>query len=415
MQSIRRAPMTAEVLIACVAVYASCLFQSTSYHQKFADVQRAWGAIVPVSIADAHDGVRRSKETELTGPIDVWNGDWWRIPATAFHHDNLFHLVLCLGATWYLGSRLEQRWGSFVMAMFLIPAICIPVMVELCWGQPVVGFSGAACAILGALVVLRHYDSKVAEVFSEDAAEFGSAMIVIGLLATMGDLISLPNAAHLGGFIYGASLTAITCGVFRRVFIMRVSAVLVHVWLIPALFLVCFPNWIGRYHWYQAVALQDRERAERRLERAVECDPSLAGAWLHWSRLAEEQNDPSEAWKRLVKGLSLNPTSSPLIDGTRRLWRHLDLRGRRNAEQILEDVFGRRASAWLAQIRTTAPAIPDVSDEDFIRKTQENDASEFSLDRRIELPTMDSLPVRSNPQLPKIPIEQNDASEGETL
>ena len=46
---IRLAPMTAESLIVCAAIYLSCLFQATSnQRRRLEDVQRDWGAICPL-------------------------------------------------------------------------------------------------------------------------------------------------------------------------------------------------------------------------------------------------------------------------------------------------------------------------------------------------------------------------------
>lgn len=408
--------MTAELLIICVTVWLGCRLQSTSRHEPFEQVQRAWSAILDRDFSDTHDGVRRMKTTELHGPFDVWTGEWWRIPATVFHHRDLGSLVLSLGATWYLGARLERRWGSLRFAVFLVPAICLPVMVELCLGHASMGLSGLACAMLGALVILRRFDAEVAKDFTEDASEIGIALIFMGWVASLGGVVSLPNAGNLSGFAYGAAIAGISSGPLRNVMLVRVSLILAHLWLVPALFLACHPFWIGRYYWHQAVTTKNHYLAERSLERAVHWDPSLIGAWLQWARLSEEQGDQSEAWQRLINGLSENPASAPLIDGTRRLWRHLDLRERRDAQLFLQAIFGRRmAKEWLNQIRIGMTPVPENPEEAEMKENPAEDAGQFSLDQKVELPAINNPRERLNPENHKIQIEQNDAVEGETL
>jgi hypothetical protein len=186
------------------------------------------------------------------------------------------------------------------------------------------------------------------------------AIVVAGWFASLSGIVSLPNTAHLTGFAYGASIAGIFNGPMRRMTFLRVSIILMHLWLVPAMFLACHPFWIGRFYWYQAAMTKNVHRAEHSLEKALQCDDSLTGAWLQWSHLAEERGDQSEAWRRLIRGLSLNPASAPLIDSTRKLWRHLDLRERRQAEEFLEDVFGRQSAGdWLNQIRTGLAVAPD--------------------------------------------------------
>ncbi|MEI8018699.1 MAG: rhomboid family intramembrane serine protease, partial [Schlesneria sp.] len=314
MRWIRLAPMTAESLVICLAVYLGSVFQAIAEREPFEDVQRSWGAIVSLRLPAIQDGVRRSLDSDLHGPFDVWSQEWWRIPITAFHHANLIHLTLNLVGAWYLGHRLELQWGSLKMALFLIPAVCIPVMSELCMGNSVLGFSGATCAMLGALAILRHFDDELAMSFSFEAVGLGLGMIALGCLLTVFEVSPCANVAHLTGLIYGTVIAFLMGGPFRRVFLLRISVVLAHVWLLPWLLLVMNPYWIGRYHWHQATTDRSPQRAEKKLQRAISCDSSLAGAWLAWSQFAERRNDLDDAWQRLIEGISHNPSNASLMD-----------------------------------------------------------------------------------------------------
>jgi membrane associated rhomboid family serine protease len=414
-RSFRQTPISAELVMFSIGVYLGCSFQAVSHRQSYSVSQRAWNAIIDREISEPLDGVRRAKELALRGPLDVWNGDWWRIPITVFHHQDLLSLILCSGAVWYLGSRLERRWGSLAMAMFAGPAICLPTMVELAFGNAYLGMSGLACAILGALVVLRNYDESLAHDFSEDAGQIGMAMILAGWLATLSNFLSLPNAAHFAGFIYGALMAGITNGPLRKAPFLRVSAILIHLWLVPLLFLVCHPFWIGRFHWLQAVATQNTNRAERSLANAIQCDGSLIGAWLQWSHVYEQRGDQPEAWRRLIDGLARNPAAAPIVDSTRRMWRHMDLQQRREAKLYLEQVFGRNANDWLAQIRNGPTNFAEPAAEISVTEEPAPDLSQFSLDRKIELPSLNNPAERLNPENRKIQNEQNEAVEGQTL
>ena len=358
------------------------------------------------------DGVRHLSKSELTGPFDVWSGEWWRIPVTALHHDNIVHLLASLFALWSLGSRLEMRWGSFRMLLFLASSLCLSVAAELAIGRAMTGMSGTICAILGALVVLRQFSPEVAEKFSEEAAITWVSFIGLGFVTTFAGIWNCPNAAHLAGFCYGAVIAALTSGPLGQVMLVRVSIVLAHAWVLPLLLLVASPYWLAQYQWYLATQATNAQVANRRLELALHADPSLTGAWLMWSRNAEQQGDPSEAWVRLIKGLTANPSDVSLIDGTRKLWRHLDSQQRRQAEIVLKENFGKTAPVWLRQIRTGASPMTLDPDEDPASSTQPIDVSQFSLNQKLELPSLPPMPDGAPRERPHDPDRFNDAVEG---
>ena len=403
------------MLAICVVVFAACVFQSVSNHERFEDVQRSLGAIRALQFVEVHDGIRRAVETELTGPFDVWDGQWWRIPLTSFHHVSFLHLIITLSAGWYLGQRLERRWSRFGMILFLIPASCVPIIAELCLGNAAMGFSGVICAMLGALVVLRIFDGQVAEDFPSEAADFGMALMLVCWAATLLELKSFANAAHFAGFAYGGLVAYVIHGVRRQVFLWRVGLAVVHVAIIILMAEVVNPQWNGRYHWYQSIMVRSPEEKEACLERALNRDPTLIGAWLRSAQIAENRENPTQAWTRLVVGLSLNPSSSPLIDAARKMWRHFDSQQRKEAQEVLEQFFGMRAGLWVAQLRAEKSPATVESNENVIKLDMETDLSKFSLEQKLELPAIDVFSVKPNQVSPADPAIGNDAVEGKSL
>ncbi|HEY0983252.1 rhomboid family intramembrane serine protease [Schlesneria sp.] len=412
MNWIRLGPVTAESLVLCITLFLSCQFEAISEQQILRDVQRNWGAIQMLHQSVLQDGVRSAGDTELSGPLDVWNGDWWRIPVTPLHHEDTVHLVLCFFGMWYAGHRLEQRWGSFRVLLFLFPAFCIPVMAQLCLGQAITGLSGVICAILGALVVLRRFHGDVAEIFPADAGVAGVCLIGLGWLASIAGIWDCPNAAHLAGFCYGACIAWLVSGPVGHLTIVRAAVVLAHFWMLPALMLAAHPFWVGRYQWYRATQTANLDLADQRLEQAVLFDPTLSGAWLTWSKNAEQQGDLPKAWTRLIEGLSIHPADPRLIDGTRRLWRHLDTQQRRAAEGVLLRFFGSQAAVWLSQIRAGASSKLVGGGDDSPLTTAPADVSQFSLEQKLELPSQPFMRADAGEETPLVPSQFNDAVEG---
>jgi membrane associated rhomboid family serine protease len=420
---IRLAPITAELTIVCLVIFASCFVPSRLSRERFADRQRECGAIQTQRLVESWDGVGRTSDLELYGPLDLWEGpQWktqsWRIPLTAIHHDDLLHLLICLGAAWYLGSRLEQHWGSFTMCLFLLPAICLPVLAELAAGQAMMGFSGVVCAMLGALVILREYDNNVAARFSLEAAQVGMSMIAVGWLASVAGDLAFPTLGHLAGFAYG-SLVGILDVYGRRQsrpYIFRWVMLILSVFCFtPGTFLVCHPTWLARYHWYQAISSKSPAETKRHLQEALHLDPALAPVWLRWSRLAESEGNLAEAWEHLMRGLAFNPSSSPLIEATQRLWRHLDSGQRHEAETIIRNVFGHRANLWLDQIRAGSSVANPENNENASNDSEKVDLRQFSLDQKVELHSTPAIPAEGRFPAPISPLRENDAMEGKSL
>lgn len=412
---IRIAPVTAEVVIVCVALYVGCVSQSALSHERMDDAQRVWGAIQTQTYFDLHEGIHRVPELELNGPFDIWDGEWWRIPLTSFHHDDLFCLILNLGVTSFLGMRLEKYWGHFSYAMFLVAAICLPTMAELALGHSPNGLLGVNAAMLGALVVLREFDSRMTPLFSMQAAYMGLGGVLLTLGAQSIGGGEVPIAGAFVGFGYGAILGLVSSAPLKRFATTKVLVVVLHLLMVPAMWAIIHPSWLGRYYWYRAVTTQDLDLGERYLERAIRCDPSLTSVWLRWSQNVELRHDPLMAWSYLIRGLTANPSSSPLMEGTRRLWRRLGVAERTRAIEILDQLFGPLSGKWLAQIRSDGLS-KVVDTEGF---SEENappvNLRDFALDQKLELPDLDAFTGLMRDTGPKAPVGQDEAVEGKTL
>lgn len=407
--------VTAILLGACVGMFVACAGQSAMRHERFADAQRAWGAIQTLYVVEIHDGIRRAVETDLSGPFDIWNGQWWRIPLTSFHHENVIHLVFNLAGGWYLGQRLERYWGHWRMLLFFIPATIVPVMAELAWGYAMIGFSGVVFAILGALVVLRMFDRQVAVEFPAEAADAGMAAIVVCWLFSLSGLHSFADTAHIVGFFYGVVVAWVVNGTHSHPLLWRCALGIAHLTIPLGIVEVVSPQWNGRYHWYQATIVRSLDQKDVDLHRAIQCDPKLTGAWLRWAEVAEEREYPFIAWSRLMSGLKMNRSSGPLIDAARKMWRHFGAEQRNEAESLTAATFGAQAGIWIKQFRASSAALSPESNEEVSEVESDVDLKQFSLEQKVDLPSLEDFSIRSNQRLPINPEIQNDASEGKTL
>jgi len=136
----------------------------------------------------------------------VQDHEYWRLFSTLFVHAGFFHLMMNVLKIWLLGSLVEPAlgrskslliylFGGFTASLFSLTVNDATV---------VVGSSGAAFAILGALVILLLFRRSILKTW------FPTFLLILMLVAV--DLVfgsfqdTIDNAAHLGGFLGGLVL-----------------------------------------------------------------------------------------------------------------------------------------------------------------------------------------------------------------
>jgi membrane associated rhomboid family serine protease len=144
-------------------------------------------------------------------PID---GDWWRIVAYAFVHDNAGTEFVSLVAIGIFGTHLERRFGSVALVvLFLACAAAGGFLTDTLEVYPALGANGVALGLLCAWLV----DDRLAHRRGDDR---GNDLLGVAVVAVVLALIPLADekaswAATLGGAATGAVLGAIISP-FRR-------------------------------------------------------------------------------------------------------------------------------------------------------------------------------------------------------
>lgn len=410
MSPFRKAPVTAECIIVCAALFVVCHAQGWD-GTRFRDAQRQWGAAVTLQVVPPNDNPPEAIHRQLQGPFDLWDGEWWRIPLSAWHHADFFHLLFNCCAAWTLGWRLERHWGSWRFALFLLPAITIPLVMEVLFGQTAIGFSGAICAMLGALIVVQKLKPSDTDL-PEEAILVMLGLLLIAIPATALEVIQIANVAHISGVVYGWLVASCCCGP-RSNWILRTGFVTGHLLVIPALWLATHPINNGKYLWY----LADRDhrtpptKREPLLKQAVEIDPSLTGIWLRLANYRMAEGNPQGAWTVLIEALSLNPADEDLCEAVRRVWRRLPFGSERDiAEAEVRRVFGDRAEEWTRLIRNSRLRSKSSTR---IATEQPQDPKDFPLDRPVNLHWQPNPPAHDSPVLD--PDQPDSALEGTAL
>ncbi len=303
----------------------------------------------------------------------LWDGAWWTVLTTAFHHGGVIHLLFNASALWFLGRLLETRLGSWRYALFCLLALAVSGGFQSFW-SPYVGLSGLLCAQLGLVWAWRRTDTWFQTYVQPEQIQWGIAWIFLCLPLTWFHILPVGNACHFSGLIYGAMTGLVYFGsprarLWKPVFLTS------HLFLIPWFYFLVHPVWIGKYHWRRGdLAVTPAERA-RHFENAILWDPNLNGPWLNLALIAYKEGDLATAWDWILRGLRQHPAYQDAIELARGLWDEFPNRQQRQAaRQRLREIFGDEAPKWEqtlkieeldappARVRTKRIALPEGAD-----------------------------------------------------
>lgn len=153
-------------------------------------------------------------------PNDVWNGAYWGLVTSAFVHFELWHLAFNLYWLWLLGGRMEQAIGSLRYAAFLIAAAAVSSSCQLALSDTTgIGFSGVGYAIFGFVWVARKSYPQLSEVMSPQVVKLFLCWMAACILFTQMQILSVGNAAHVSGLLFGAVCAGFVLFPTRRILV----------------------------------------------------------------------------------------------------------------------------------------------------------------------------------------------------
>jgi len=314
---------------------------------------------------------------DIHGMFSLWEGEWWRLTISAFHHGSLLHLVMNVLAFWMFADLLEPKLGKLRYPLFCLLAATFSILPEAALDQNVVGISGMIFALFGLLLVVRRHDEDIAERMHPSLVPlcFGSLFICIPL--TMFLDVPIANGAHLLGLVYGASVGWV-CYDLRRWnrFAGLTGLTLIHAGLVACVLALMQPVWNGRYLAWRAI-MQTQSLAD--WKQAVKLEPTLETGWRYLAEHYVQTGDRHQAWMTVLKGARLNRSSPKLDELSRFVWREFDsATDRAVALDELQQVFGDESEAWIERFQLPLPggahssalaelSFPDMPAHDSVR------------------------------------------------
>ena len=154
----------------------------------------------------------------LYGPAVVQDGEYYRLLSYMFLHMGLNHVANNMILIFFLGEELERflgKWRFFFLYFSSgIVAGIVSIVYNILDGNSVssVGASGAGFGLIGATVCLLLADkSQRGTAFVKRVLLFAAISLYAGFSEQ-----GIDNAAHVGGFLAGAAVTALLMVIRRR-------------------------------------------------------------------------------------------------------------------------------------------------------------------------------------------------------
>jgi rhomboid protease GluP len=139
------------------------------------------------------------------GPL-TWNGEPWRLLASAFIHFGVIHIAMNMFALHNGGALTEELYGNARFAViYLLAALAGSVVSG--WWDPSRNSAGASGAVFGVYGALLAYIARYPHAIPADllkSVRSGAILLCVYSLAAGAVVKFIDNAAHVGGLLGGA-------------------------------------------------------------------------------------------------------------------------------------------------------------------------------------------------------------------
>jgi len=340
--------------VTCLLILVSCFLYALSVSASYQA-----GSVSGLSVKPGALNVLLLTDfPDINGMFMLWEGEWWRLTISAFHHGNLIHLIMNVLAFWMFADLLEPNLGKLRYLVFCVVAATFSILPEAALNQSAVGISGMVFAQFGLILIVRRHDEDIAERMHPSLVPicFASLFICIPLTMFMG--LPIANGAHLLGLLYGAAVGWLCYDLrLRNRLATGAGLVVVHSGLVLAVLALMSPTWDGRYFAWRAIT-QTQSLAD--WQKSVELDPSLETGWRFLAKHYVTTGDRHKAWMTVLEGARLNRSSTKLDQLARYVWQEFDSADDRAvAKNELQRVFGNEHEAWIE--RFELPLSPATS------------------------------------------------------
>ncbi len=334
------------------------------------DAQKILGAVTALTYQH-HNEQSSAAEDVPFGPFDVWKGEWWRIPVSAFHHGNWWHLTMNLLSLWFLGALLEPRCTRMSYLLLIIGSATLTMLLQFLNGDYAVGISGTICAQLGALLVMRRKYPELNEILTPQFIAISMLMLLSGLFMNqipevIEQGVGIANLAHFSGLAYGWVFGVVYGIPLTHPRLIRLVFWTMHLFIWPAMTYAVTPIFNADFHWYQGYLSSRKSERLMHYQTAVQLDPGRMVFWRFLALSYRDAGDFHSAWKTSLEGLRHHRLDDDGLRLAQHLWTMEYIRWRdsvwRKQKKLrrqtlvlalneVENVFGDESPYWTTRLK----------------------------------------------------------------
>ncbi|RQW20026.1 rhomboid family intramembrane serine protease [Bacillus sp. C1-1] len=136
----------------------------------------------------------------------IVEGEWWRLVTSMFLHIGLMHLAFNAMALFFLGTAVEQLFGSLRFLIIYFAAGLFGSIVSFAFNDYV--SAGASGALFGCFGALLYFGLKHPTLFFRTLGK--NILLLLGFNLVLGFIVpGIDNGAHIGGLIGGFLMAAL--------------------------------------------------------------------------------------------------------------------------------------------------------------------------------------------------------------
>lgn len=246
-------------------------------------------------------------------PDSIYGGAWWGLITSTLVHREIWHIAMNLYWLWFLGGALERSIGSLRYSVFIIAAAFVSSSLQLSISGPGIGFSGVGYAIFGFCWIARDKYPELRRIVTTQVVNLFLVWMVLCIPLTLFGIMSIGNAAHVSGLIFGMAVAALFALRWKPIvsaaslFALVASSILVLLWAPRSM------DWIERQ---ALVAHKDGNYSEaiRLYHRALDLGATPAWAWHNLAEIYGYTGDRT-AYADAIKRLrELDPGSARVVE-----------------------------------------------------------------------------------------------------
>lgn len=259
-------------------------------------------------VANDYESPETLAKFGYVGADRIWGGAWWALVTSTVVHFDLWHFAFNVYWLWVLGRVLESTIGSWRYLALLTSGAAISSSYQLAVSDTTgIGASGMICAIFGYMAITRQRYPEFQSVLPWSVIKLFNSWLVLCLVVTYLNIMSVGNAAHFAGLLFGAGIGWI---VLREVY-WRAAALGIVTLAFGAFVPLFWMPWSIHWHRYRAYRLHtdgQHEAAVGHYDEVIERAPEDSWAYQSRSGAFQSLNKPIQAREDMKRALELDPS-----------------------------------------------------------------------------------------------------------